>query len=94
MECQNPKTQPILYQKSLACYQENATSCKGRRHSIATPENSDYAAHKIIYDFLFECEFFVVHAITDEMLVLRSRSDPSHNVTDSVAFQLLDCLAG
>ena len=31
---ENLKTQPILYQKILACYREYSTSCKGRRHCI------------------------------------------------------------
>ena len=39
MEYQNLKTQPILYQESLACCQETTTSCKGRRHSDTTRTN-------------------------------------------------------
>ena len=40
----NLKTQPILYQKTLACYQEYTPSCKGRWHIHTTtqPHNHNH----------------------------------------------------
>ena len=48
---ENLKTQPILYQKTLACYREYSTSCKGRRHCIVCIFRS---THSIFNKFVSE----------------------------------------
>ena len=88
LEYRNLKTQPILHQKTLACYQQNTTSCKGRRQKA---QSIDWLTEKYFTIGSWDADYFPCGKVSPSSDSISLRGHNTSTTTNHMIYLDQDC---